>query len=98
MLAVMQIDKLLTKDILLINLGPDWKVCTSRRRYPPCNFDAFYIITIKFYKSLACKPFKGKEVDVLLTRKVVGHYTELSNKILSQNKTNISLTLVYNMT
>jgi hypothetical protein len=30
-----------------------WKVCIARRISPARNFDVFYIITIKFFKSLA---------------------------------------------
>jgi hypothetical protein len=30
---------------------PVWKVCTACPRYRVCNFDAFYIFTIKFFKS-----------------------------------------------
>ena len=30
-----------------------WKVCIARRISPAHNFDAFYIITIEFLKSLA---------------------------------------------
>ena len=32
-------------------LRPVWKVCIARRISPARNFDAFYIITIKFLKS-----------------------------------------------
>ena len=33
--------------------GPVWKVCIARRISLARNFDAFYIFTIKFSKSLA---------------------------------------------
>jgi hypothetical protein len=41
-----------TESTLAVN--PVWKVCIAQRISQARNFDAFYIITIKFLKSPAC--------------------------------------------
>jgi hypothetical protein len=62
-------------------LYPVWKVCIARRISPARNFDAFYIITIKFLKSPA-RNFQTFQSGTLPTelRAQVGSSGQISSR------------------
>jgi hypothetical protein len=57
----------------LSSYAPVWKVCIAQRISPARNFDAFYIITIKFLKSPA-RNFQTFQSGI---RTCCNHYTGL---------------------